>query len=264
MFTTFVINLDKDVERMRFMHEQLSRLNIVYRREAAVLGKSYIPTIEEYNEAEAIKKGGHALLPGEIGCALSHAHVIQKIVTEKIPFTLVLEDDVELPSNFNQVLERVISDNLSGGKWEYLLFDYVVVGRVFIHQWINGVFAHLKKTWQEQPVKVLQQALLFALKGFYIIPLSMFEGVRNTYKKCSPGPVRFFRPVYFAGAYLVTYEGALKLHALSQPVIYTADHLPNRARIIKKLRFRGYAPQLVQQLKSTFGSSILDLNLSQM
>lgn len=260
MFSTFVINLDKDTERMQFMHEQLTRLNIDYRRESAVLGKTYNPAPEEYNEAEAVKKGGHALLPGEIGCALSHAHVIQKVVAEKIPYTLVLEDDVELPVNFSKILEREINNNSSGSTWEYLLFDYVIVGRTFIRQWFSGVAIHLKKTWQEQSIKVLPQALFFALKGLYIIPLSLFEGARDFYKKYSPGPVRFFRPVYFAGAYLVTYEGAKKLQALSRPVVYTADQLPNQARVLKNLRFRGYSPQSVHQLKQVFGSSILDLD----
>lgn len=263
MYTTFVINLDKDVERMQFMHEQLTKLNIPYTRESAVYGKNYQPSLVEYDEVQALEKGRHSLLPGEIGCALSHAHVIQKIVAEKIPYALVLEDDVELPDNFNTILEREITSNRPDNTWEYLLFDYVVVGRPFIKQWIAGVFTNIKKTWKTNPIKVISQLIFFALKGLYIIPLSLFEEIRNFYKKRSPGPVRFFRPVYFAGAYLVTYEGALKLQSLSQPIIYTADHLPNRARVLKGLKFRGYAPQIVRQDKQTFGSSILDLSGNQ-
>lgn len=260
MFKTFVINLDKDVERMQFMHTQLTKLNINYRRESAVLGKSYKPTLEEYDEDMALVKGRHVLLPGEIGCALSHAKVIQKIVDEKIPYALVLEDDVELPDKFNKIIEKEIINNSNGRSWEYLLFDYVVVGRPYIRQWISGVKINLKKTWRVNRSKVVVQSLFSLLKAFYIIPLSIFEEFRDKYKKHSPGPVRFFRPVYFAGAYLVTYEGACKLRSLSSPVVYTADHLPNRARVLKKLRFRGYAPQSVRQLKRVFGSSILDLD----
>ncbi len=259
MYTTFVINLDKDVERMHFMHEQLTKLNIPYTRESAVYGKNYQPSLAEYDEVQALEKGRHALLPGEIGCALSHAHVIQKIVAEKISYALILEDDVELPDNFDRILEKEILNNQLGNAWEYLLFDYVVVGRSFIRQWIAGVFINIKKNWKTNPVRVLPQLIFFIFKGIYIIPLSVFEEIRNFYKKRSPGPVRFFRPVYFAGAYLVTYEGALKLQSLSQPIIYTADHLPNRARVLKGLKFRGYAPLSVQQLKHVFGSSILEI-----
>lgn len=259
MFSTFVINLDKDEERMLFMHNQLSSLNMAYRRESAVLGKAYSPTPDEYDESEALAKGGHALLPGEVGCALSHAHVIQKIVAEKIEFTLILEDDVKLPPDFNKIIEREIKNNSQGDKWEYLLFDYVIVGLPFIRQWVAGVIINLKNTWQSNPLKAVMQIGYFLLKSLYIIPLSLFEGWRNLYKKGSPGPVRFFRPVYFAGAYLITYAGALKLDSLSRPVVYTADQLPNRARILKKLRFRGYAPQSVFQQKKIFGSSILDI-----
>lgn len=259
MYTTFVINLDKDTERMQFMHEQLARLGIAYRRETAILGKSYNPSLKEYNESYAIKKGGHALLPGEIGCALSHSRVIQKIIDEKIPYTLVLEDDVSLPIDFHQIIETEIAKNENSPAWEYLLFDYVVVGRIFIRQWLSGVAVNLQKTWQTNYLMMLPKMIIFFLKAMYIIPLSIFEGLRNHYKKSSPGPVRFFREVYFAGAYIVTYEGALKLRTLSQPVIYTADHLPNKARILTGLKFRGYAPQIVRQNKHRFGSSILEI-----
>lgn len=261
MFTTFVINLDKDTDRMQFMHEQLIRLGIQYQRHNAVLGKDYLTNLEEYDEKRAVAEGGHALLPGEIGCALSHAQVLEKIVNEKIPFTLVLEDDVSLPKNFKQVLENEIAANQKD--WEYLLFDYVVVGLPFLKQWFFGVLLNIQKKWKENKAKAIFWTLGAVVKGVYIVPLSLFEGFRNSYKKTSPGPVTFFRPLYFAGAYLVSLEGAQKLFSLTKPVVYTADQLPNKARVLKSLKFRGYAPQVVFQQKKKFGSSILNLSGNQ-
>ncbi len=258
MFTTFVINLDKDKERMVFMHNQLTKLDIEYRRQSAVLGKEYQPTLSEYDEELAIKKGGHKMLLGEVGCALSHARVLESIVHEKIPYTLILEDDVVLPDNFKEIIEKEIERNKD--KWEYLLFDYVEVGYLFIKQWISGVTTTIKNLWKTKPMRVTIYFPYVFLKGLYIIPLSVYEGLRDNYMKKHSGPVRFFRPVYFAGAYLVSLAGAEKLYSLTNPVVYTADQLPNKARIIKGLKFRGYAPQSVFQLKQKFGSSILDLD----
>ena len=262
MFQTFVINLDKDTDRLQFMDAQLARCNINYHRQTAILGREYAYTPAEYDESLAVEKGGHALLPGEIGCALSHALVLEKIVTEKIPYTLVLEDDVELPKNIKDIIETMIEGNTTR-KWEYLLFDYVPVGVPFIRQWLRGVFSNFKKHQQQSFLRAISYLPYVFLKGCYIIPLSIFEGVRDNYMKKRGGPVRFFRPVYFAGAYLINLKGAEKMYALTRPVVYTADQLPNRARILKGLRFRCYAPRIVEQRREEFGSSILNLTAAE-
>jgi len=42
--------------------------------------------------------------------------------------------------------------------------------------------------------------------------------------------------------------------------VYTADHLPNRARVERDLLFRCYSPLIVSQQRKIFGSSILGLS----
>ncbi len=253
MFQTFVINLDKDTGRMAFMKNQLDQAGIAFHRYAAIDGRVYQPSRDDYDVDLAKKQGGHDLLPGEIGCALSHARVIAKIVEDRIPVALVLEDDVLLPVNFKQIVEDELKKRRS---WEYLLFDYPPVGLPFLRLWFLGLTINYKKQ------RSLLAKLLFIVKHFvkslYIIPLAFFEYVRDKVRSYIPGPVVFFRPVYFAGAYLVTLEGARKLHELSSPVRYTADHLPNRARLLLGLRFRCYAPLVVKQQRTVFGSSILN------
>lgn len=259
MFSTFVINLDKDTERMDFMEKQLNKASIQYVRHAAIDGRNYVPQASEYDQNLALKQGGHILLPGEVGCALSHAQIIARIVEDKIPFSLVLEDDILIPENFKELVEKQVQKQK---KWEYLLFDYPTVGLPFLRAWLLGV----KINYQKQQGIVLKWYFLFkhCIKAFYIIPLSLFEYFRDRLRAYAPGPVVFFRPVYYAGAYLVTYQGAQKLHALSTPVRYTADHLPNRARLLTGLRFRCYAPLVVSQQRKKFGSSILKLSAEDM
>jgi GR25 family glycosyltransferase involved in LPS biosynthesis len=257
MITTFVINLDKDKERMAFMHEQLTTCGMSYRRQPAILGKEYTPTLAEYDEAAARKATGHALIPGEMGCALSHAAVYKTIVAESIPFSFVFEDDVEIPNNFKEIVERMVAEQ-PVTNFDYLLFDYVPVGMPYLRQWYTGVIWNIRSRSERSLVSAAIFMLYAFIKIWYIVPLSLFEGWRDRYKKQSPGPVRFYRPVYFAGAYLLTLEGAKKLLSLAEPVVYTADQLPNKARVLRGLRFFCYAPRSVEQLKRTFGSSILD------
>jgi len=258
MVTTFVINLDKDKERLSFMDSQLAASGLSYRRQPAILGKEYQATRAEYDEDAAVRATGHALIPGEIGCALSHVAVYKAIVAESIPFALIFEDDVEIPRHFKDIVERMVQAQPTI-KFDYLLFDYVAVGIPFIRQWFRSVVINTRARFQQSVLSALLCVLYAFIKMWYIVPMALFEGFRNWYKQSSPGPVKFYRPVYFAGAYLVTLEGVKKLLALAQPVVYTADQLPNQARIKSGLRFYCYAPRVVEQQKKVFGSSILDI-----
>lgn len=259
MFTTFLINLDKDKDRLEFMSSQLNKINIPFERVAAVYGKTYSVDDREYNREKALAATGHALLPGEIGCALSHVSIYKMIVEKKLPYALVLEDDVELPMNFKEVIEKMVQQQAKIG-FEYLLFDYGPVGFGFVKKWLKSVKVHVASKFRTSIFRGVS-ALVYALVKFlYIFPLSIFEGFRDFYKTKNPGPVIFLRPVYFAGAYLVTLRGAEKLLALAEPVIYTADQLPNRARVLKGLRFFCYSPRIVSQKNTIFGSSILELS----
>lgn len=48
------------------------------------------------------------MLPGELGCYLSHYGVWEKMVAEQTPYALVLEDQVEWQTDFFQVVSNVI------------------------------------------------------------------------------------------------------------------------------------------------------------
>ncbi len=259
MFKTFVINLDKDTERMQFMHTQLSGMGIEYQRVAAILGKEYTPTKDEYDENVALLKTGQALFPNELGCALSHKKVYEMIVANNIPLALIFEDDVLLPDNFNQIVTEQVKLQKKY-HWEYLAFNYPVVGILWIKKWAISLIANFRKTKQQSIFKKISFILIGVIKVLYMIPLSLFEGWRNEYKCRKPGPVIFLRPMYLAGAYLVTLEGVKKLLELSNPIVYPADRIQNQARVKKGLAFRCYAPLLVAQQNRQFGSSILELS----
>ena len=84
------------------------------------------------------------------------------------------------------------------------------------------------------------------------------SGRDRVYRKLKiSGPVKFYRPTYFAGCYLITNVAALKLLSLEEKVVFAADRLHNQARIKKELNVKLFCPLLVSQQRQEFGSSIL-------
>lgn len=110
----FVINLGRDTERLKVLGARLEALGMRYERFPAVEGATFSQEElrEAYDAKWAMRLNGRALLPGEIGCALSHLGVYRKIVRERIPHALILEDDAyplpALPEAL-QALEREVS-----------------------------------------------------------------------------------------------------------------------------------------------------------
>lgn len=106
---SFLINLDRDVERLKAADAQLKRLGIPYERVSAVSGRDL--------DMETRKKSvnrfrwwcavGRPTRLGEIGCAMSHYKIYRRITDEKMPLACVLEDDVILDERFPAVLKTV-------------------------------------------------------------------------------------------------------------------------------------------------------------
>lgn len=245
-FSIFVINLPTAVERRQAMEAQLKAMHAQFEFVEGVFGNDE-RVAERYDEARAIREHGKPLVTGEKGCALAHALVYERMVQEKIPTALILEDDMVLPKDFLKVVEREV--NRMGRTWDWLSFDYRYVGMRFLYHW----FIATLKTIRKRP-----RFIFYAfLKLFYIPPLCMYEGVRNTVAwKLPPfrGPKRFHRPLYNAGAYLVTLEGARKLIPFTKPIRLAADETQNVASRQTDFRLRGYVPLIVRQDLERFGT----------
>lgn len=127
----FVINLAKDVVRKNHMIEKLDSLNLDYEFIDAVYGLDItdndMPSF--YNAARAIKVRT-SLAKSEIGCALSHIKIYQKIVQDNLPYAVILEDDVTINADINDVVTTLEKDGhlksdtsdiifLGGGRFRY-------------------------------------------------------------------------------------------------------------------------------------------------
>lgn len=253
------INLEKDIERRCYMEKQLNDYNFLYERIIGVDGRSLQKRDIEnlYDSETSAKYNKHDLMFGEIGCALSHKKCHE--IALKHDYTLVLEDDVDLPANFKELVERSISINEKNNAWEYLQFDYQEPGLIFIKKWFLSIKIYMSTYLSHASFgkKFLYLCFCF-LKCLYILPISLFEGIRNNAFKVFgiSGSKNFYRPLYLTGAYLITKKGAEKLLKFENKIVFTADGLINYARK-KGLKHKAFVPLVVRQNWQRYGSTIL-------
>lgn len=107
----FVINLDKNVERMSSMKAQLDRFGLVYERFPAIYGKQ-LSKEDRKSKFSAIRSFfamGRRLTDGEIGCALSHLGIYHKMCEEDIDIALILEDDILISDGVISAIHSTIN-----------------------------------------------------------------------------------------------------------------------------------------------------------
>ena len=105
----FLINLDRDQERLRAADAQLKALGVDYERIPAVYGKG----LSQEEKRRGVNRFrwwcavGRPMIDGELGCALSHQKVYHRMVEDGLPMACVLEDDVVLDGRVSQLLSSL-------------------------------------------------------------------------------------------------------------------------------------------------------------
>jgi glycosyl transferase family 25 len=109
---TFIISLPKDAHRREQLGQQCQNLAMPFSVIQAVHGKSLSSQELDasYDRDKAIALFNRELSKGEIGCALSHLSIYEKMIAEDIPYALVLEDDArifddELPETLSKLAQ---------------------------------------------------------------------------------------------------------------------------------------------------------------
>lgn len=107
----YVINLKKNTDRLEKFMENAKKANVTVERFDAIYGKELQkdhPDIVKYFVKD------HKLIPGEIGCALSHIKIWQDTIDNNYNNILVFEDDAIIPENFwnkfNKAYEELPKD----------------------------------------------------------------------------------------------------------------------------------------------------------
>lgn len=106
---TFLVNLDKCTDRLECARRRLNALGIEFERIQAVYGKD----LTDEDRHLAVDRfrwwcaQGRKIRDGEIGCALSHKLIYERMIEENIPICCVLEDDNCYRDDFKQIVDSI-------------------------------------------------------------------------------------------------------------------------------------------------------------
>lgn len=105
---TYVINLDRNPERLAFVRKQFERLGMDFERFPAVWGKGLSAAERKrgFSRIRSFIASKKRLSDAEIGVAMSHVGVYRRMVADRVPYALVVEDDVVLGEGFAEALAR--------------------------------------------------------------------------------------------------------------------------------------------------------------
>jgi len=104
----YVINLDRDAERMASIRANLETLGLPFERLPAVVGKE-VPDWEKLVDLPAYAWRNRLDAPraGEVGCYLSHLKAMETFLRTDAPWCVILEDDVEVLPACAEVLRSL-------------------------------------------------------------------------------------------------------------------------------------------------------------
>ena len=120
----FVINMDKDTDRLKKVKKSAAINNIKFERISGVsIDNEYIKKSPEISQL--MKLFG---TKGMIGCFLAHKKVWSKIVLDNIPYAVICEDDIIFSSNFNTEIQNIEKD-ITTLKFDMLIVSCLIGGK---------------------------------------------------------------------------------------------------------------------------------------
>jgi GR25 family glycosyltransferase involved in LPS biosynthesis len=115
MIKIFVISLSNEKERQNYIQSFFDAKGASFEFLFGVDGRKLSQEeINSFHDAEKAKKYGGELSRGEIGCALSHRLVYERMVKNNIERAIIMEDDIKLKNDFfiiSDLLEKIPINN---------------------------------------------------------------------------------------------------------------------------------------------------------
>jgi glycosyl transferase family 25 len=124
----FLINLDRAIDRLAAMRSKLEHSGLGFERVPAIDGNSIDFPTKQFSEISFRFMHGRRRNPGEVGCYLSHVECARRLLASDCEFALILEDDLEFPPDFNDIVEAAIRQ---AEQWDILRLSTVSAGRKF-------------------------------------------------------------------------------------------------------------------------------------
>ncbi|WP_019955424.1 glycosyltransferase family 25 protein [Yoonia vestfoldensis] len=119
----WLINLDRDTDRLAGMQRQLDAMGLEYTRFPAIYGKDRADELMTRVDATAFARNmGQAVAHGQIGCYASHVAVWELLVQSPYKVGLILEDDVVFHDDFLDSLDLALA---GAAQWDTLRFNCI-------------------------------------------------------------------------------------------------------------------------------------------
>jgi glycosyl transferase family 25 len=107
-FKTFVVSLERAVERRAHMQKLLKKLGLEAQFIKAVDGAALTDAQRaRYDRAKANLLYGSEMTGGEIACYLSHYQIYEHIVASDIEVALILEDDIDCVEDLRAIVREL-------------------------------------------------------------------------------------------------------------------------------------------------------------
>lgn len=197
----FIINLKRSVLRKKRTAFQLDRLGLTYEFIEGVDGQLLDEkTIQNAEYHRDKLKYSRPFNKGEIGCALSHLNIYEKICKENISHALILEDDVLIDTRIPQLLNESILSQMPQN-W----------GLLFCAYWQTNI---QRKLYNPAHMKYSGRVKLQSTEG-----TSFIIGIPTNICYC-------------AGGYIITQKTAKQLYEVATPPVkMPADHLTGNSHM---------------------------------
>lgn len=230
----YVISLPQCKLRRQSIEANLQQLKLEYEIFSAIdgncLSEQHQKLVQTQDKVLLSMAGGRQLLVedklsnGEIGCALSHLHVYQKILDSQDEYACVLEDDCILTEHFIEAMQSL--DKLPAD-WDLVNFSY----HIGLRNW----------PWAKKYYFGSSNVQYFQRVGLYHPTLNAIFNRR--------------RFLCMAVAYIIKRNACNQLIKLGYPVRLTADYLMgvvayNQLKIFRPFPMKDYYMKL-QNFPST-------------
>lgn len=196
MIKTFIISLkDEQKRRQNVLAQCLAQGIEAECIDAVDMRQASQADIERLSSKPWFKKPKKQrwLNKGELGCALSHHAVYQKIIDANLPYAFILEDDARFIRNPQALLSETTLNQLQ----QHYPFDVLILG------YVKTLESQLPYYYRRLPIKTIDETII------------------------NGETLRFGTPweQYGCGtlAYIVSQEGAKKLIEANTPICVPAD-----------------------------------------
>jgi glycosyl transferase family 25 len=105
MIKSYLINLEKDKERLAFVTKEFEALGLYFERINAIDGRTF--SDQDFQDFQVLRpRNNKPWLRGQMGCFLSHFHAWELVANGEDDYCAIFEDDI----HFSQDLKLLLND----------------------------------------------------------------------------------------------------------------------------------------------------------